>query len=186
MLWPFPTPPNPHLLGLLALKTVWKLNCTLKIIVMGGKWKHISIFFTWGSATSHDSRSFPGTMSGWLDFRVAPTYHSDNSQKNRGFLTLECSSKLSKRLPCRQLQLNCALVNSPWCPFFFFLESHMSLSIFILTLSEPSSVLKNRMGAGVAGVLVKINHNFWQASVTLTHLGTRILPCKTVQPSLSA
>lgn len=119
MLWPFPTPPNPHLLGLLALKTVWKLNCTLKIIVMGGKWKHISIFFTWGSAASHDSRSFPGTMSGWLDFRVAPTYHGDNSQKNHGFLTPECSSKLSKRLPCRQLQLNCALVNSPWCPFFF-------------------------------------------------------------------
>lgn len=66
--------------------------------------------------------------------------------------------------------LQSAALADPLC-----LGSHASFSLF----NSFGACLDSRTGWRV---LVRINHTIWQASVSLTHLGAGIQPCKTAQP----
>lgn len=100
---------------------------------------------------------------------------TDNSQKT--FLSWPRIPLPNRQLAhaSSELPLRLAVVSSPCCSFIF-LTPHELKSLYF---NSFRACLDPRTGWRV---LVRINHTFWQATVSLTHIGAGIQPCKTAQP----
>lgn len=149
---------------------------------MGEKWKHILLFFIWDGAPTHDL-PLARAQERLCHFCLVSYTQEETMVKRLSFSNPRIPLQNYQNARPNELQLALALVNN-LCSSFFFLTAHALKYLYFNSFRACLDLfLSSGMGRESGWrVLVRINYSFWQASVSLTHLGTRILPCKTVQP----